>query len=149
MNTTRLNGPHSAGKPEDELLHRSIQPLLERWLDFTLEPDLFGEIRRDIEDSLNLPPRFVQDGEDHPQRLGESGGGVFIFFRESRQAAVPHRAARASEPTRRSRHQESCRKRQNQEGDRDDRRGHGAAVGRAGGKNQSTTRYQTAHDALS
>src|SRR5216684_9225029 len=97
MNAAGLNGPHSAGDPEDKLLQRSIQPLLEGGLDPTFEMDLFGKIRRNVEDGLNLAARLVEDGEDHPQCFGECSGGVFIFFGESWQAAVPHRPSLAPE----------------------------------------------------
>src|SRR5208337_4753931 len=149
MNAARLNGPHSAGKPEDELLQRSIQPLLERGLDSTLEADLFGKIRRDIEDRLNLAARLVQDGKDHPQCFGERGGGIFIFCRESRQAAVPHQSALAPEPPYADRYQENRRKYQNQESNSDDHRRYRATGTHACGEYQPMTGHQMGADSLS
>src|ERR1019366_781073 len=149
MNASRLNGPHSAGNPEDELLQRSIEPLLERRLDFTLEVDLFGKIRRNVEHGLNLAVRLVQDGKDHPQCFGECGGGIFIFFRKSRQAAVPHRSALAPEPPHPDRYQESRREHQNQESNSDDQGRYRATCTDACGEYQPMTSHQMSGNSLS
>src|ERR1022692_1867294 len=149
MNASRLNGPHSARNPEDELLQRSIKPLLERRLDFTLETDLFRKIRRDVEDGLNLPARLVQDGENHPQRFGECGGCVFIFFRKSRQATVPHRCALAPEPSHSDRYQESRREHQKQESNSDDQGRYRTTRTHACGEYQPMARHQMGADSLS
>ena len=67
MNAPGLEGAHLSGEPQQEIFQWLVEPFLERRLNLTLKMYRFGKIRRYIEDGLNLTPRLIQHGENHPQ----------------------------------------------------------------------------------
>src|SRR5260370_41207612 len=69
VNAPGLNGSHSGGEAQQEILQWFIEPFLERRLDVTLEMDRFWKIRGHIEDGLNRTSRLGQNREDHTPRL--------------------------------------------------------------------------------
>ena len=76
-------------RPENPVLQRTVDVLLEGGLDLALETDRARVIRRDVVFGMNLAPRLVEGGEDQAQRLGKGRRGVLIVGGQPGQAAVP------------------------------------------------------------
>ena len=76
---------------QNAAVQRAVKPRDEHLLDVALKAEGLGEIRRVVVFALHLAPRTEQRLEDHPDRLGETGGGVFHLRRQPAQAAIPRR----------------------------------------------------------
>ena len=91
VNAPRLQRANPPRDAQNRNAQRPVELFHKHLLDVAFKPDVGREVGREVVFPLHVAPRTEQRLENHPHRLGKTGGRVFHLRRQTGLAAGPGR----------------------------------------------------------